>query len=129
MDDRAKEYLPHQSPHAHSARFELKAPRLRGARVRLLALLGRASRRGRLAALAGSRSDDALKLTVLLRLASRLNRTRSPNPRPDISLTVDGLALVLKFPEGWLDERPMTRADLEQEAMFVSQAGFALTWD
>ncbi len=84
---------------------------------------------GRLAALAGSRSDDALKLTVLLRLASRLNRTRSPNPRPDISLTVDGLALVLKFPGGWLDERPMTRADLEQEATFVSQAGFTLTWD
>lgn len=78
--------------------------------------------------LAGRRTDDVLRLIVLLRLATRLSRTRSPNPRPPIALSVQGPAVELHFPTGWLDERPLTKADLEMEAGRMGQAGFTLSW-
>ena len=78
--------------------------------------------------LVGRRTDDALKLIVLLRLASRLNRTRSPNPRPNVGMEIHGSDVHLTFPTGWLEERPLTRADLELEASWLSVAGFSLTW-
>lgn len=84
--------------------------------------------RDRIRVLAGSRTDTALRLTLLLRLATRLNRTRSPTPRPPIGLTVDGSAVQLAFPPDWLAARPLTRADLEMEAARIAAAGFALTW-
>ncbi len=78
--------------------------------------------------LAGHRTDDVLHLIVLLRLATRLSRTRSPNPRPPIALEVDGPNVALHFPDGWLAERPLTLADLEMEAGRIAAAGFRLTW-
>lgn len=78
--------------------------------------------------LAGQRTDEALRLCVLLRLAARLSRTRSPNPRPPIGLTVHGMRVTLGFPEGWLAQRPLTLADLEMEAGRIAQAGFVLGW-
>ena len=76
--------------------------------------------------------DPALagtKLIVLLRLGSRLNRTRSPNPRPKVELTVTGHTLHLQFPSGWLAERPLTRGDLENERVWLLDAGFKLSWE
>ncbi len=55
------------------------------------------------------------RLSVLLRLAVRLNRSRSPKPLPDIALTAHGNKLHLKFPKGWLEAHPMTRTELEHE--------------
>jgi len=78
--------------------------------------------------LAGRRTDEALRLIVLLRLATRLRRTRSPNPRPAIALSVDGPRIDLRFPDDWLAERPLTLADLEMEAGHMAQAGFILRW-
>lgn len=78
--------------------------------------------------LAGRRTDEALRLIVLLRLATRLSRTRSPNPRPPIALSVEGPTIALTFPDGWLSQRPLTLADLEMEAGRVAQAGFELRW-
>jgi exopolyphosphatase/guanosine-5'-triphosphate,3'-diphosphate pyrophosphatase len=34
--------------------------------------------------------------------------------------------LELRFPAGWLDEHPLTRADLEAEARYLKKAGFRL---
>jgi exopolyphosphatase / guanosine-5'-triphosphate,3'-diphosphate pyrophosphatase len=82
----------------------------------------------RLEELVGPHFEDALRLTLLLRLASRLNRTRSPRPRPMLELQVSESTLALKFPSGWLEERPLTQADLEREAQYLSTAGFELTW-
>lgn len=82
----------------------------------------------RVAELAGRRLDEALRLAVLLRLATRLTRTRSPNPRPPIALAIDGGEVRVTFPEGWLAERPLTLADLEMEAGRVVGAGFVLSW-
>lgn len=56
------------------------------------------------------------KLSILLRLAVRLNRSRSPRPLPDIEVTAYGNKVELEFPKGWLGDHPMTRTELDHEA-------------
>jgi len=82
----------------------------------------------RLAELVGSGVHEAVRLCIILRLASRLNRTRSTKPRPPIDVQVDGKAIHLTFPEGWLDARPLTQGDLVMEAQSIGSAGFELSW-
>lgn len=67
------------------------------------------------------------RLCVILRLACRLNRMRSDYPLPRIETTAERNDLVMRFPEGWLAEHPLTRADLEDEASILKSAGFSLT--
>lgn len=57
----------------------------------------------------------ALPLAVLLRLAVRLHHSRIEAPLPQLSVERD-FVLNVAFPQGWLDEHPLTRADLEEEA-------------
>ena len=66
------------------------------------------------------------KLVVLLRLATLLNRSRSPSDLPAIGLATDKDFLELKFPSGWLDDNPLTAADLEQEAEWLRARRFEL---
>jgi exopolyphosphatase / guanosine-5'-triphosphate,3'-diphosphate pyrophosphatase len=98
----------------------------------LLALLVRAHRRKvpltLLAELPADRREPALRLAVLLRLAVVLHRGRGDTPGPDVALAAEGRSLRLLFPRGWLRERPLTRADLAQEAAWLRPAGFELTW-
>jgi len=75
----------------------------------------------------------ARRLCVLLRLAVMLNRARTRQPLPAVALSLPAVALStnqqrmeLRFPDGWLDEHPLTRADLEGEARFLRKAGFRL---
>jgi exopolyphosphatase/guanosine-5'-triphosphate,3'-diphosphate pyrophosphatase len=63
---------------------------------------------------------------VLLRLAVVLHRGRSRQPLPPLSLEVNARRVALRFPSGWLDEHPLTRADLEAEARYLKKAGFRL---
>lgn len=65
-------------------------------------------------------------LIVLLRLAVLLHRSRSPVPLPDIALATKGRTLEMQFPRHWLDEHPLTLADLEQEVDYLKIAGFRL---
>jgi len=69
-----------------------------------------------------------LRLCLLLRLAVVLHRSRSPDPLPAIKLEADGRKLDLWFPKGWLQQHPLTQADLEQEASYLGAAGYALTF-
>lgn len=64
------------------------------------------------------------RLSVLLRLAVVLHRSRQETVLPGIR--VDGNRVWLQFAPGWLDEHPLTRADIEQEAAYFSVAGFEL---
>lgn len=68
----------------------------------------------------------ARHLIVILRLAALLNRSRAPVELPALSLTPKNKSLEIRFPEGWLEERPLTRADLEQEASYLKAMGFRL---
>ncbi len=69
--------------------------------------------------------DDVTKLCVLFRLAVRLNRARDAT-RPPFVLKVKKRRLKLVFPDGFLDEHPLTRAALEAEARYLSAVGYEL---
>jgi exopolyphosphatase/guanosine-5'-triphosphate,3'-diphosphate pyrophosphatase len=81
----------------------------------------------RLALYYPGRLDRVMRQAVLLRLAVRLRRSRSPHSLPDITLTADGESLHMAFPPGWLDVHPLTRADLEEEVKALRAARLALT--
>lgn len=66
------------------------------------------------------------KITALLRLAALLERPRTPEPLPPLRLTVDERTLSLELPEGWLQQHPLTRADLEQERDHVKHLDLKL---
>jgi len=68
----------------------------------------------------------APRLIVLLRAAVLLHRGRSANALPKIELTARGSALELRFPGGWLDEHPLTVADLQLEIGFLRPHGVRL---
>jgi exopolyphosphatase/guanosine-5'-triphosphate,3'-diphosphate pyrophosphatase len=76
--------------------------------------------------LAGEDARDARRLCVLLRLAVALRRSRSVTPMPRFTLAAQGERLALRLPPGWLDEHPLTRADLEEEALYLGVAGLEL---
>jgi exopolyphosphatase/guanosine-5'-triphosphate,3'-diphosphate pyrophosphatase len=67
-------------------------------------------------------------LSVLLRLSVLLHRGRSPDSKPMLYLDVDQdkSRIQVSFPDAWLDDHPLTRAELEQEADYLSNAGFKL---
>jgi exopolyphosphatase / guanosine-5'-triphosphate,3'-diphosphate pyrophosphatase len=71
----------------------------------------------------------ARRLTVILRLAVLLHRSRTQEPLPGIELRVlvDGLAL--RVPEPWLAANPLTLADLRQEIEHLAGAGISLSLD
>lgn len=72
--------------------------------------------------------EAAIRLCVLLRLTVLMHRDRSENLLPDIKLTVKASSLHLDFPDGWLEQNPLTLIDLEQEARYLSMASITLTY-
>jgi exopolyphosphatase/guanosine-5'-triphosphate,3'-diphosphate pyrophosphatase len=66
-------------------------------------------------------------LTVLLRLAVLLHRGRTPQPLPEVHLSAKGRYLTLELPQRWMREHPLTLEDLEQERLYLKEAGFRLT--
>ena len=67
-------------------------------------------------------------LAILLRLAVRLHHSRSAEPLPKPELLSERGSFRLTFPAGWLDERPLTFADLEEEAAMLQTAGVTLSF-
>jgi exopolyphosphatase / guanosine-5'-triphosphate,3'-diphosphate pyrophosphatase len=65
-------------------------------------------------------------LIVLLRLAVLLHRGRSPQPLPEVHLHAKGRTLSLELPQRWMKEHPLTLEDLEQERVYLKDAGFRL---
>lgn len=69
-----------------------------------------------------------LRLCVLLRLAVLLNRGRQRTAPPPVLLeSVEG-GLALTFEPGWLEENPLTQADLHTEQGYLRPHGFELTY-
>ena len=73
-------------------------------------------------------SRKTRRMAVLLRLAVILRRDRSQTPPPPFKLKADNKILEIKFPKGWLEEHPLTRADLEQEAQWLAAANIELSF-
>lgn len=114
--------IAHSGYHKHGAYVVGRADLLGFTRQEqaLLAALVRAHRRklptGVLAELPERWQAPATRLAVLLRLAVVLHRNRSAEPLPAFTLRAQGDELALAFPAGWLEDHPLTRADLEEEA-------------
>jgi len=72
--------------------------------------------------------DDVRMLAVLFRLAVQLNRSRDVDlPRFVLKLK-ERERVRLLFPAGWLGERPLTLASLEDEAKHLASFGIQLGW-
>jgi exopolyphosphatase/guanosine-5'-triphosphate,3'-diphosphate pyrophosphatase len=78
------------------------------------------------AGVSGRYRQDLLKLCVLLRLAVLLNRARSPRPPNVFELGGGPAAPEIAFPEGWLADHSLVRADIEQEILFLGDVGVQL---
>ena len=81
------------------------------------------------ALLPSSWRKKSLRLSILLRLAVLLNRSRSTQPLPEIGLVTGKRSVGLRFPAGWLDDNPLTVADLERERDYLGEAGYRLDFE
>ena len=72
--------------------------------------------------------ESSKRLCVLLRLAVLLHRGRSDAAPPEVHLEVTGNTLEVSFPPGWLETHPLTMADLELEARYLSAADFEISF-
>lgn len=79
-----------------------------------------------LAALPERSRRTAVRVTALLRLAVLLHRARSGDRLPALSARADERTLELKLDREWLEQHPLTVADLDQEREHLKDLGFKL---
>jgi len=65
-------------------------------------------------------------LTLILRLAVLLHRNRHEHELPNFRIGIIKSRIQLQFPADWLNQSPLTHADLIQEADYLKSAGFKL---
>jgi exopolyphosphatase/guanosine-5'-triphosphate,3'-diphosphate pyrophosphatase len=66
-------------------------------------------------------------MSIVFRLATVLHRNRH-SIRPDFKISIEGTNIALCFAEQWLEQSPLTQADLKQEAQYLKEARFNLTF-
>lgn len=71
-----------------------------------------------------SRQSQLLHIILILRLAVVLHRSRSEAAAPEIKTELFKQRYRLIFPDGWLNQHPLTKEDLKQEANYVKTAGY-----
>ncbi len=95
-----------------------------------LATLVRTHRRKFNAGLFEHHDDDEIpalmRLAVLLRLGVLLQHARTNEPPPPFTLQAKGNRLDIRFPDQYLEQHPLTLADLESEKNFLKKADVEL---
>jgi exopolyphosphatase/guanosine-5'-triphosphate,3'-diphosphate pyrophosphatase len=76
--------------------------------------------------LPASLRQAVLRLTVILRLAVLLNRSRSTQELPAMAIKVSAARLNLSFAEQWLQQNPLSVTDLQRERRYLEQVGLSL---
>ncbi len=71
-------------------------------------------------------AERLIKLTLLLRLASLLNRSNVSADIIDYQLAVRDKQITVSFPEGWLKAHALTQADFERERYYLRKTGYEL---
>jgi len=124
--------IAHNQYHKHGGYLlkHMDMPGFARGEQRLLAFLVRAHRRrypedDRRELFLGQRRT-ARALSVLLRLAVLLHRSRSEQPLPPLSVQAGEDQLWLEFPPGWLAAHPLTAMDLGEESERVRDADLRL---
>ncbi len=124
--------VAHTGYHKHGAYFVGHAdmPGFSRSEQQLLALLIRTQRRKTSRSLFADLSDDdrlqVVKMMIVLRLALLLRRDRQDSWIPLKDFQSDGKDVLLAFRDDWLEEHPLTRADLAQEAKYLKRVGVNL---
>ncbi len=124
--------ISHNQYHKHGGYLltSLDMPGFARGEQRRLAALVRGHRRkipiAEFNKLPASYSPSIIRLCAILRLAIMLHRRRSEEPPPPVSMTAEESTIKLSYPAEWLNAHPLTRADLEQEALYQKAAGFRL---
>ncbi len=124
--------ISHSGYHKHGAYLVTHSdlPGFSRTERELLAFLVRTHRRklndNLLRSLPPGRARNALRLSVLLRLAVVLHRARKDHALPAFEAKATRSGLDLRFEPGWLAEQALTRTDLENAAELLSAVGFGL---
>lgn len=74
-------------------------------------------------------AQSAARILRLLRLAVILCHRRDHNHQPPFTLAVDDNTLTLTLPAHWLSTNPLTKAELQQEAVRQTDMGWPLVID
>jgi len=124
--------IAHSSYHKHGAYLvgNSDMPGFSSSEQKLLSILIRGHRRKfpttLFKELVSPQKQRMQRLCVLLRLAVLLHRSHAASGRPDVRFQVEGKTIRLVFPQGWLEEHPLTAADLAVEADYLQSAKFTL---
>jgi len=126
--------IAHSQHHKHAA-YILEHADLAGFsrdEQRQLAVLARSHRRKIPSAAFRSWDSNQVKplqrLAIILRLATLLHRSRSAEELPEFEIKAHKKQITLQFPNAWLDDHALTSADLEQEAEFLKEIGYELSY-
>lgn len=76
----------------------------------------------------GAARQSVIRLSILLRLAVVLHRSRFNTRLPDIRIKAGEQHIDLFFPAKWLFDHPLTLADLKTEQDYLDTAGIKLTF-
>ncbi|EGG99311.1 Exopolyphosphatase [gamma proteobacterium IMCC2047] len=68
-------------------------------------------------------------LITIMRLAILLNQKRQPNYLPDYQLQATTESLHLDFPDTWLEEQALLKADLDVEQQYLDKIGISLRYN
>ena len=71
--------------------------------------------------------DSLVRLCILLRFAILFHHIRGTQEMPKVKLVAGERSLELVFPAGWLEANPLTKADFEQEAQWLTRVGYSLS--
>jgi exopolyphosphatase/guanosine-5'-triphosphate,3'-diphosphate pyrophosphatase len=126
--------IAHSQYHKHGA-YLVKYSDLPGFSLRdqnFLSVLVRCHRRKFRPTMIEVLPDDmrsyAIKLCLILRLAVLLHRSRSHKPAPDVQINAAGNNVRLIFPDNWLEEHPLSKADLKVERKHLATFGIGLEY-
>ncbi len=72
-------------------------------------------------------SKPVKQLSVILRLAVILHRSRSDNDLPNFKINFSDEKIELRLKPEWLEQHPLTLADLEEEQNHLDSAGLELS--
>jgi exopolyphosphatase/guanosine-5'-triphosphate,3'-diphosphate pyrophosphatase len=70
--------------------------------------------------------EPAIKLSILLRIAVILHRSRALNSTPKLQISTSPSKLKIKFPPDWFESHTLTYADLKNEADILKANGYTL---
>jgi len=82
--------------------------------------------KSRLKSLPADWQEIALRMSILLRVAVLMNRSRGESDSSAINATARGCSLTLEFRSGWLSKNPLTAADLSREKQYFDAVGYCL---